>query len=204
MHICGVDEVGRGALAGPLIAVAASFRFWADWTWSELETKNSPIYGVNDSKKLSPVRRREAFHQILRSGRLIDFGLGEVSSEEINRYGVEKANEWAFQRAVMNVNPSPNYLLIDGDTPLYGWAMNSQCHESRADGRWWPVGAASILAKVIRDDFMTELGRDHPSYGWERNSGYGSKYHQEAIQRVGPCRLHRTQFISKMIRKHNV
>lgn len=198
MFIAGIDEVGRGALAGPLIAVAAMFRFWPDWRWEEMETSKSPIQGVTDSKKLTPTRRRDVFHRILLSGRLIGFGIGEVSAFDINEYGIDWANRSAFKKAVEDLPHNPSYLILDGDNPLYGWEMSKQRHEPRADGRWWPVGAASIIAKVIRDDFMTELGKDHPDYGWERNSGYGSKYHQDAIRRIGPCQLHRTKFISKL------
>lgn len=202
MYIAGIDEVGRGALAGPLMAVAAMFRLWPNWSWGELETLRSPIQGVNDSKKLTPARRREVFHRILTSGYMAGFGLGEVSAAEINSHGIEWANRIAFERAVKDLPYQPGYLIIDGDSPLYGWEMTRQRHEPRADGRWWPVGAASILAKVIRDSYMTELGADHPDYGWERNSGYGSRSHQEAISRVGPCRLHRTQFIRKIAGGH--
>lgn len=198
MYIAGIDEVGRGALAGPLVAVAAMFRFWLDWKWDEVTTARSPILGVNDSKKLTPTRRRDTFHRILNSGRLIGFGLGEVSASEIDEHGIEWANRSAFERAVKDLPSKPTFLIIDGNNPLYGWETTLQRNEPRADGRWWPVGAASIIAKVIRDDYMTELGRDYPDYGWDRNSGYGSKYHQEAIQRIGPCRLHRIRFIGKL------
>ncbi len=198
MFIAGVDEVGRGALAGPLMAVAAMFEFWQGWKWDELETLKSPILGVTDSKKLTPTKRRDVFHRILKSERLVGFGIGEVSSREINERGIDWANRAAFERAVKDLPREPSYIILDGENPLYGWEMSKQKHEPRADGKWWPVGAASIVAKVIRDDYMAELGQDYPDYGWDRNSGYGSKYHQDAIRRVGPCQLHRTKFISKL------
>lgn len=205
MYIAGLDEVGRGSLAGPLIAVAALFRFWAEQGWAEeIETPRSPIPGVDDSKKLTPTKRRTVFHKILNSGRLVGFGLGEVSVQEIDDHGIEWANRLAFKRAAEDLPSKPTYFLIDGDNPLLDWERDLQRNEPRADGRWWPVGAASILAKVIRDDYMAELGQDYPAYGWERNAGYGSKYHQEAIQRVGPCRLHRTKFIGKIVGENNV
>lgn len=201
MFICGIDEVGRGALAGPLVAVATAFRLPSKWVdWSDYETDNSPIAGVNDSKKLTPNRRRDTFHRILRWESLIDFGIGEVQASEIDAVGIERANHLAFERAVRDLSVEPNYVLIDGDNPLTGWDPSKQHHEPRADGRFWPVGAASILAKVIRDDFMTELGNDFPHYRWDSNSGYGSRDHQEAIQHVGPCSFHRTQFIRKLWR----
>lgn len=201
MFICGLDEVGRGALAGPLVAVATAFRLPSKLgNWDYYETENSPISGVNDSKKLTPIRRLAVFHRILRWESFVDFGLGEVSAKEINDIGVDRANNLAFERAIRDLQVEPGYVLIDGDNPLFGWDMAKQHHEPRADGRFWPVGAASILAKVIRDNFMTELGNDFPYYRWDSNAGYGSKDHQEAIQKMGPCSLHRTQFIRKIWR----
>ncbi len=204
MLICGLDEVGRGALAGPLMAVASAFMVPGKWVWwEEYEMDNTPVSGVDDSKKLSPTKRREVFHRILRRESFVDFGIGEVSADEINNIGVDRANSLAFERAVKDLKCDPGYILIDGDNPLFGWDMQRQHHESKADGRYWPVGAASILAKVIRDSYMAELGADHPEYGWDRNSGYGSKHHQDAIQRIGPCQLHRTQFIRKLMGGYN-
>ncbi len=201
MFICGIDEVGRGALAGPLVAVATAFRLPSKWVdWSDYETENSPIAGVNDSKKLTPNRRRDTFHRILRWESLVDFGIGEVPASEIDVVGIDRANRLAFDRAIKDLSVEPNYVLIDGDNPLRGWDPSKQHHEPRADGRFWPVGAASILAKVIRDDFMAELGNDFPHYRWGSNSGYGSKDHQDAIQHMGPCSFHRTQFIRKLWR----
>jgi ribonuclease HII len=203
--VCGLDEVGRGALAGPLIAVASLFyspaapidiqqgyRWWEmDWT---------PIKGVDDSKKLTPKKRREVFQRILRSGELADFGIGEVSVEEINSFGIDWANSVAFERAVKDLSQAPHHILIDGDNPLIGWSMLDQIHEPRADGRWWPVGAASILAKVIRDSYMAELAKDFDIYGWEQNSGYGSDKHRSALIDFGPCKHHRVKFIRNIIR----
>lgn len=203
--VCGLDEVGRGALAGPLIAVASLFYSPAapvdiqqGYRWWEMEW--CPIKGVNDSKKLTPKKRREAFTRILRSGELCDFGIGEVSVEEINTSGIDWANSMAFERAVKDLAYQPHHILIDGENPLYGWNKNDQINEPRADGRWWPVGAASILAKVIRDSYMTELANDFDYYGWESNSGYGSNQHQTGLIEHGPCVHHRTKFIRNIIR----
>lgn len=203
--VCGLDEVGRGALAGPLMAVASLFYSPAapidinqGYRWWEMEW--SPIKGVNDSKKLTAKKRQELFKTILRSGELADFGLGEASVEEINTHGIDWANRTAFERAVKDLNQQPHHILIDGDNPLYGWSMLDQKFEPRADGRFWPVGAASILAKVIRDSYMAELAKDFSRYGWEKNSGYGSHAHQEGLVQHGPCVHHRTKFIRNIIR----
>jgi len=198
--ICGLDEVGRGALAGPLVAVASLFvadpnpRYW--------EKQFSPIKGVTDSKKFTNTqKRREVYHRILRQESLIDFGLGEVSVEEIEDIGIDGANQVAFDRAVRQLKYLPGFLIVDGTSPLYGWEMGRQKVVPKADDLFWPVGAASILAKVIRDSYMTELGSDFPAYGWGKNAGYGTKYHIDALRSVGPCPLHRKAFIKSVIRR---
>jgi ribonuclease HII len=204
--VCGLDEVGRGALAGPLVAVASLFHSEAPAvppnTLVKLalwELGNSPVPGVDDSKKLSAKKRRYLFHQILHSDKLIDFGLGEVSADEINIHGIDWANSQAFSRAVKDLKYQPHYILIDGENPLYGWNMLYQRVEPKADGMWWPVAAASILAKVIRDDFMSEMGQDYPAYDFNSNSGYGSPRHKGAIQRFGSLEgFHRTKFIRRI------
>ncbi len=199
MLICGLDEVGRGSLAGPILAVAAVFVTPSKLLrWDEYEMENTPISGVDDSKKLSQVKRRNVFHRILRKESLVEFGVGEVSAHEINEIGIDNANNLVFERAVRDLKFVPNFIIIDGENPLFGWEIQYQHHEPRADGRFWPVGAASILAKVIRDDFMAELGTDYPHYGWENNAGYGTNEHVEAIKNFGPCNLHRLQFLRKI------
>jgi ribonuclease HII len=195
--ICGVDEVGRGALAGPLIAVASLFssdpnpRYW--------EKEHSPIKGVIDSKKFSkPEKRREVYHRILRHQSLLDFGLGEVSVEEIDRVGIDRANSMAFDRAVKQLRVMPHYIIVDGVNPVFGWDMDRQRTEAKADDKYWPVGAASILAKVIRDTYMTELGSDYAHYQWSKNAGYGTKDHLDALRTVGACPHHRKAFIKSV------
>ena len=163
------------------------------------KTASSPIQGVNDSKKLTEKRRQEVFHRILRYDLLLDFGIGEVSVEEIDRYGIDKANDMVFSRAVHDLNQPPDYVLLDGDNPLMGWDMTLQQHRPKGDGLWWPVGAASILAKVIRDSYMEELSLEYPSYQWARNAGYGTAQHTQALQSIGACSHHRKQFIHSIV-----
>lgn len=199
--IAGLDEVGRGSLAGPLIAVAAAFigdmnPHQQSYSWN---MENSPIKGVNDSKKLAAKQRLEVFTRILRSAELFDFGIGEVSAKEIDVKGIEVANGLAFHRAVEDLKQPPDYVLLDGLNPLKGWDVMNQQYKPKADGLWWQVGAASILAKVIRDSFMTELSSDFPAYNWQNNMGYGSEEHRTAIVKKGPCVLHRAKFISNII-----
>ena len=195
--ICGVDEVGRGALAGPMMAVASLFsadpnpRYW--------EKMHSPIKGVNDSKKFtSKTKRREVYHRILRHPQLLDFGLGEVSVEEIDRNGIDWANSEAFDRAVRQLKAVPHYIIVDGINPIYGWDMSKQWVVKEADDKFWPVGAASILAKVIRDTYMMELGFDYPLYQWARNAGYGTQEHNEVLRKMGSTPHHRRAFIKSI------
>lgn len=206
--ICGVDEVGRGALAGPLMAVAAVFNSAVSFpngpyqqdrllAW---ETEHCPIIGVDDSKKLTSKKREEAYHRILRSSTFVDFGLGEVSSKEIDEIGIEWANSLAFQRAMADLEHKPNYVLIDGDSRIMTWDHEKQRNAPKGDATWWPVGAASILAKVIRDSFMAELAADHPLYGWENNAGYGASKHVDALSEHGPTIHHRAKFIRNIRR----
>jgi ribonuclease HII len=197
--VCGVDEVGRGSLAGPLMAVAASF--WSEHGWTFWDRGRSPIEGVKDSKAFSSdAKRTEVFHRILRSQSLFDFGLGEVSVEEINRHGIDDANQMAFQRALADLKQPPNFVIIDGNKPILGWSNEHQSYLPKADNRWWPVSAASILAKVIRDSYMTELSEDFPIYQWDSNAGYGSEDHITAIRQYGPSIHHRKQFVKNIRR----
>jgi ribonuclease HII len=193
--ICGIDEVGRGALAGPLFAVAALFNSPP----GEWELSKSPIDGINDSKKLKPEKRVELFHKILNFKGLIDFGIGEASVREINSKGIDWANELAFKRALGDISRVPDHVIIDGKLPVIGWNPKYQTCEPKADANYWPVSAASILAKVIRDRYMAELGTDNPQYKWNSNSGYGSKAHKQALKEFGACGLHRKQFVGGLI-----
>ncbi len=194
MLLCGIDEVGRGSLAGPLLAVAALFE--AGLNQESWRAEYSPILGVKDSKKFpSHNKRAEVYHTILLSPKLIDFGIGEISAYEIDKIGIDKANTIAFEMAVKGLCTQPEFILVDGTNPLYGWDMQKQRAIPKADSLYWPVGAASILAKVIRDTYMSELALDYPQYEWSKNSGYGTKEHLEVLRRIGSSPIHRTSFI---------
>ncbi len=198
--VAGLDEVGRGALAGPMIAVAAVFRQpvknEANWL-----TKKSPILGVDDSKKIpTHAKRVEIYHRILRSEHLVDFGIGFITVEEIDKLGIETANRHAFYQAQTDLKTQPNFLLVDGDRPAPHFCYSSQKNRPKGDGYWWPVGAASILAKVIRDLYMIELGLDYLPYKWAQNAGYGTKAHEDALRYHGVSPVHRKKFTEKFQR----
>jgi len=189
--VCGIDEVGRGSLAGPLISVATLFRGYA-----------TGVEGVDDSKKLSPAKRSRIFKELLWSPFLAGFGIGEVSAEEINDIGIDEANAVSFIRAVERLPEAPSYIIIDGRDALRGWDPIFMSAEPQADGKYPIVGAASILAKVIRDSYMVELSEMYPGYAWERNKGYGTAAHTEGLEQLGPTKFHRTKFIRNISFHH--
>ena len=187
--VCGIDEVGRGSLAGPLISVATLF-----------QGHETGCRDVDDSKKLSANKREKVFRDILHSPKLVDFGIGQVSVEEINEMGIDRANAVSFVRAVEGLCRIPNFIIVDGVNGLeWSSPYTAIKNEPKADGTYPVVGAASILAKVIRDRYMCELSEEFPVYCWESNKGYGSKDHCDALQSCGATRHHRKKFVSKYV-----
>jgi len=186
--ICGIDEVGRGSLAGPLISVATLFIGHA-----------TGCPDVDDSKKMTPKRRERTFKQLCCSPFLVDFGIGQVSVPEINERGIDWANAESFLRAVNNLPTKPAHIIIDGVNGLKGGGHHSIQVEPKADGKYPVVSAASILAKVIRDAYMIELDSLYPGYRWGQNKGYGTQDHILGIKSLGATRFHRTRFISKIV-----
>lgn len=177
-HIAGVDEVGRGPLAGPVTAAAVI-----------LDPDNIPP-GLNDSKKLTQKRREALFDAILVSARV---GIAHASVEEIDTHNILRASHIAMLRAVAALSPAPDHLLIDGnliprDCPVPAEAV------VKGDGKSLSIAAASIVAKVTRDRIMVDLAQQHPGYGWETNAGYPSKTHLAALQDLGVTPHHRRSF----------
>ena len=182
-HICGVDEAGRGPLAGPVVAAAVIFepQFW--------------IEGVTDSKKLTETKRELFFQKILDGS--LAYGVGIVSAAEIDRINIRQATLKAMQTAVAALNIAPEYVLIDGnDAPELAFP-----HETlvKGDSRSFTIAAASIIAKVTRDRMLLALDRDFPAYGFAQHKGYGTAKHIAAIRQVGPCPEHRRSFLGKIL-----
>jgi ribonuclease HII len=177
-HIAGVDEAGRGPLAGPLVAAAVIF------------PKNFDIDGVDDSKKLSSKKREELYSLIFRHA--ISIGVGIINHDEIDRINILRATHVAMQNAMDNLAIKPDYALIDG---------NSFKHDQLrfqniigGDGISFTIAAASIIAKVTRDRMMRELDASYPQYGFAQHKGYGTRQHIEAIRTYGRCEIHRKTF----------
>jgi len=178
LRVAGVDEVGRGPLAGPVMAAAVV-----------LDIANIPE-GLNDSKKLSEKKRRALFAAIETSAQV---GVGEASVEEIDEHNILRASHIAMVRAVEALDPAPDYLLIDGNMIPRGLVPPSEA-VIKGDGKSQSIAAASIIAKTLRDDLMTALGAKFPGYGWEKNAGYPTKLHQDALREFGVTPHHRRSF----------
>ena len=177
--VAGVDEAGRGCLAGPVVAAAVVF------------TDRSAIPdGIDDSKKLSPERRME-LREILFKTPGILYGIAEVDSIQIDRIDILRCT-WMAMRAALSKLPNLDYILVDGrkvpDLPAPSLAI------VKGDAKSASIGAASILAKTHRDLLMERMAREYPGYGFELHKGYGTAEHVEAIKRLGPCAIHRKSF----------
>ena len=181
-HVAGIDEVGRGALAGPVVAGAAVVPYNAELKgiWAK----------VRDSKLLTPTQRTEYAAEIRLEAAA--WGIGAVSPQTIDQVNIAVATRQAMQRAVQALVPAPDYLLIDW-VRLHMLNIAQESH-TKADMRIVSVAAASILAKVHRDELMIDLGQRFPAYQFASNKGYGTAAHRTAIVEHGPCPEHRHSF----------
>lgn len=175
-RVAGVDEAGRGPLAGPLVAGAVVLLH--------------AVPGLDDSKRLTEARREALFEELLAGGHAV--GVGVVEAEELDRIGVQRANYSAMARAVAALAPPPDFLLVDGFN-LPGVAQ-PLLRIIKGDQRSLSISAASIIAKVTRDRRMAELDREYPGYGFGQHKGYGTAAHLAALARLGPCPEHRRSF----------
>ena len=176
--IAGVDEVGRGPLAGPVMAAAV------------ILPKGLHIPGIDDSKKLSPHKREILFEVI--TAKALSIGIGVVEPEVIDSINILQATRLAMLNAVEKLDPQPDYLLIDGITPINSGIKQKTV--KKGDSLSLSIAAASIIAKVTRDRLMTEMDRLYPGYGFAGHKGYGSVLHMEAIRQLGPSPIHRMTF----------
>ncbi len=176
-YVAGVDEVGMGPLAGPVVAAAVYF------------APGVSIAGVDDSKRLSAKRRLELSVRIREAA--VAYAIGSCSPEEIDQLNIYQAGREAMRRAVIGLDPAPDYVLVDARSlavPLPQTAIK------KGDMRSQAIAAASILAKVERDHLMTEQANTYPGYGFEQHSGYPTRAHITALERLGPTPIHRRSF----------
>lgn len=182
--ICGVDEAGRGPLAGPVCAAAV------------ILPENTVIDGVNDSKKLSEKKREALFDVICETAR--SYSIEYASVEEIEEFNILNATMLAMKRAVEGLDVRADYAMIDGNrTP----DLNIESEFIiKGDAKSMSVACASILAKVSRDRLLYEYAKEYPQYGFEKHKGYGTKAHTEALKEYGPCPYHRMSFLKKILK----
>ena len=181
--ICGIDEAGRGPLAGPVVAAAVCL------------PENCELLYVNDSKKLSEKKREELFDQIREKA--VSYGIGIVGPDVIDEINILQADYEAMRMAVSQLKPQPEVLLNDA-VRIPGLSMK-QVPIIRGDAKRLSIAAASILAKVTRDRMMAEYDKIYPEYGFAGNKGYGSASHIEALKTYGPCPIHRRSFIGHFV-----
>lgn len=180
--ICGVDEAGRGPLAGPVCAAAV------------ILPRGLEIEGLNDSKKLSERKREKLYDEI--TAQALSYGIAFASVEEIEKYNILEATFLAMNRAIAQLSPRPALALIDGNRDK-GICVSARCIIG-GDGKCADIAAASILAKVTRDRYMLQMAERYPRYGFEKHKGYGTAAHYAAIRAYGPSPIHRMSFLRKM------
>lgn len=185
-RVAGVDEAGRGPLAGPVVAAAVMMsQVYAESAFESI------FSCLTDSKKLTE-KARENFFSVLTEAPEVEIGVGLASVEEIDEVNILRATHLAMSRAVQALQPAPEYVLVDG-LPVKGLLCP---HTSiiKGDGCSMLIAAASVIAKVTRDHMMQEIDKEYPGYGFAKHKGYGTKIHMEALKALGPTPMHRKSF----------
>jgi len=177
--ICGVDEAGRGPLAGPVFAAAVVLPFGVD------------IPGLNDSKKLTEKKREQLYKEI--TAKSVSCAIASADHEEVDDLNIQGATYLAMNRAIEQLSIKPSIALIDGNRNT-GITFNSRCIIG-GDGKSASIAAASILAKVSRDRYMIDIASKYPQYAFEKHKGYGTKLHYERLREYGPSEIHRATFL---------
>ena len=181
--LAGVDEAGRGPLAGPVVAAAVIF------------DKKTFHEQINDSKKISETRREELYNWIV--GNCISYGIGIIDHIEIDKINILQASLKAMKIAALQLEPKPNLILIDGNKSFISDTKSTTV--VKGDAKSFSIAAASIIAKVTRDRVMKEYAGKFPNYGWEHNKGYATKEHISAIKKHGATELHRKTFLNNIL-----
>ena len=183
--ICGIDEAGRGPLAGPVYAAAVILK------------KGQTIEGVNDSKKLSEKKREALYNKII--DECLTYAIGVADEKEIDEINILQATFLAMKRAVDGLSIKPDCALVDGNQiPPLDCSVTTVI---KGDSKSESIAAASILAKVARDRYMLEMAQKYPQYCFEKHKGYGTKLHYEMIEKYGICDIHRKSFLKKVLNK---
>lgn len=183
-YICGIDEAGRGPLAGPVVVA------------SVIMPKDSMIEGVNDSKKVSEKKREMLYEQIIDEA--ISYGISIIDEKEIDRINILNATKKGLTDSLKQLEVKPNIIIVDALNKIDTLGIP---YESiiKGDAKAYSIAAASILAKVTRDRIMRQWDEVYPIYGFEKNKGYGTKEHIDAIKKYGLCSIHRTTFTKNFV-----
>lgn len=179
--VCGVDEVGRGPLAGPVVCAAV------------IMPVDDVIEGVDDSKKLTAKRREKLVEEIKQKA--IAWAICRVEPQVIDQINILEATRLCMKNAIESLDPSPDFVIVDGNMTLD--ITIPQKYLIKGDANSYSIGAASIIAKVYRDALMAEYAKDYPQYGFERHAGYGTAAHIQAIKDYGLTPIHRRSFTTK-------
>jgi ribonuclease HII len=185
-RVAGIDEAGRGPLAGPVVAAAVILP--ARWAQSGLPPQ---LEGLNDSKQLTENQREKFFNFLTACGE-IEFALAQTDAAEIDQINILQATHCAMAAALARLNPPPQHALVDG-RPVKALRL-PQTAIVKGDARSYSIAAASVLAKVTRDRLMRQFDRQFPGYGFAEHKGYGTARHLAAIEKFGPCPIHRKSF----------
>lgn len=183
--MCGIDEVGRGCWAGPLVAGAVIFDTNTDPSAKELDQ-------INDSKKITPKKREQLAKFIIYNAK--HWGIGFVNSKELDKIGLNHANVLAMERAILSLSNTPDYCLVDGNIVRKSEKMGLFKNIIKGDSKSISIAAASILAKVFRDKLMYSIDEDYPEYGFKEHKGYGTALHRKSIKKHGILPIHRKSF----------
>lgn len=181
--ICGIDEAGRGPLAGPVYAAAV------------ILPRDCVIDGLNDSKKLTEKKREKLFDDI--KEKALAYGIASADEKEIDEINILNATFLAMKRAVNSLSVKPDLALVDGNQKPHTGI--EEVTVVKGDAKSMSIAAASVLAKVSRDRFMLEMAKKYPQYEFERHKGYGTKLHYEKIAQYGVCEIHRRTFLKKIL-----
>lgn len=182
--VAGIDEAGRGPLAGPVVAACVVLD-------KDFEIDKDIFEYIKDSKKLTPKKREEIFEVI--QNNFSNIGVGVCDNSTIDRLNILGATFLAMKKALSELKEKPNYLLIDGHLGIPNCSYSQKCIKG-GDKYVFSIAAASIIAKVTRDNFMKEIHEKYPDYGFDKHKGYGTKLHLEQIKKHGPCAIHRKSF----------
>ena len=184
LFVAGTDEVGRGPLAGPVVACAISID-------KDFKIRNEKLKEINDSKKLSEKKREELYDVIMEEFK--DIGIGSCDHETIDRINILQASFLAMKKAVSNLKNAPDFLLVDGKFIIPNSSIKQKAI-IKGDSNVFIIAAASIIAKVYRDRLMKKMHEKYPHYEFNKHKGYGTALHMERLKKYGPCPIHRKSF----------